>query len=90
MKVTRPAITSASAGPLPLNGTLIIFVPVKFLEHRPGEVRRAAVARGRVAQLAGPRLGEHDQVLHRSDSGVRARHDHHRQHRRVAHRREVP
>src|SRR5213596_3088220 len=35
MKVTRPAITSASAGPLPLNGTLIICVPVKFSSSAP-------------------------------------------------------
>src|SRR6266700_3979373 len=35
MKVTRPAITSASAGPLPLKGTLIIFVPVAFSSIAP-------------------------------------------------------
>ena len=35
MNVTRPAITSVSAGPLPLNGTLIIFVPVAFSSIAP-------------------------------------------------------
>jgi hypothetical protein len=35
MNVTRPAITSASAGPLPLKGTLIIFVPVKVSSIAP-------------------------------------------------------
>ena len=61
----------------------------EVLEHRPGEVRRAAVARGRVAQLAGPRTGERDQVLHRIEAGLGTGHDDHRQHRGVAHRRKV-
>ena len=57
MKLTRPAITSVSAGALPLNGTCSHLGAGERLEQRGGKVRRAAVAGGAVGDLAGLRLG---------------------------------
>jgi len=73
---TCPPITSTSDCALPLYGTCSMRIPALRNEHLPGDVARRAVSGGGIAQMAGLRLGERDQLLHRARRHVRVNHQH--------------
>ena len=59
----RPPIRSCIAGPVPLYGTWVMFVPIALVEHHAAEMRRRASAGRTELHLRLVRLGVGDELL---------------------------